>query len=106
VATTQSLPPQPAPKVALLVMCEPCGEGVEVLMPIEHKALAILLAQRGWHLSRLTPPNQDPEVPVLFGVICSTCAPKVYPPEALRVAEEQRQAIVRMAAARPPQGTR
>jgi hypothetical protein len=108
VATTQSFPQAPpAPKVALLVMCVECGEGVEALMPIEHKAIAILVARHGWFMSVLTPPNQNPEVPVLFGVLCSTCAPKIFPPEVLKAAEEQRQAVVKMAQApQPPQGTR
>jgi hypothetical protein len=105
--TTQGSPQAPpAPKVALLVTCVECGEGVEVLMPIEHKAIAVFLAQRGWFMTTLTPPSQNPEVPVLFGVLCSTCAPKIYPPEIMKAAEEQRQALVRMAAAPQPQGMR
>lgn len=108
---TQGFPKAPpAPTVALLVTCVECGEGVEVLMPIEHKAIAILLAQRGWFMSVLTPPSQNPEVPVLFGVLCSTCAPKLYPPAVMKAAEEQRQAIVKMSQApqppQPPQGVR
>jgi hypothetical protein len=107
-ATTQGSPQAPpAPKVALLVTCVECGEGFEALMPIEHKAITIALALRGWFMSVLTPPSQNPEVPVLFGVLCSTCAPKIYPPEVMKVAEEQRRAIVKMAQApQPPQGAR
>lgn len=111
-ATTQG-PPQasiPEPKAALLVLCMECGDRVEALMPIEHKAITILLAQRGWHMPMMRPPRQNPEVPALFGVHCATCAPKLYPPEMLKAAEEHRQMILKMAQApqppQPPQGAR
>jgi hypothetical protein len=94
VATTQSLPPQPTPKVALLVMCVECGDGVEAVLPIDHRAIELLLAQRGWHMSALTPPGQGPEVPIVLCVLCSTCAPKMFPPEGVKALEERRQRIL------------
>jgi hypothetical protein len=75
----------------LLVMCVECGQGVEVPLPIDRDALAHLLAQRGWFTSALTPPGQGPEVPVVIGVVCASCAPNLFPPEVIRAAEERRQ---------------
>ena len=101
--TTQGASPAPKPdKCALLVTCVECGEGVEVPLPTDHRAIALLLAQRGWHMSVLTPPGQGPE-PVVFGVLCNACAPKVYPPEVMKIAEERRRQLL---AAQPPQGAR
>lgn len=82
------------PKCTLLVMCVECGQGVEAPLPTDRDALARFLAQRGWFMSVLTPPGQGPETPILFGALCGTCAPKVFPPEVLKVAEERRQKML------------
>lgn len=82
------------PPCALLVMCVECGEGVEVLLPTYRDAIARVLAQRGWFMSLLTPPGQGPEVPIVVGAVCASCAPTVYPPEVLKVAEAQRQKLL------------
>lgn len=79
---------------ALLVLCVECGEGVEVLLPIERDGLARLLAQQGWFLSGLTPPGQTP---IVFGAICSRCAPIVYTPEIYKSAEARRQKMLKEA---------
>jgi hypothetical protein len=90
--------PAPAPpKLALLVNCVECGDGVDTPFPVEQGALALLLAQRGWYLSALSPP-QGPEVPILLGAVCNQCAPKAFPPELLKQAEERRQALLAKAA--------
>jgi hypothetical protein len=106
-ATTQGFPQAPlAPKFALLVMCVECGDGVEALLPIDYRAIELLLAQRGWHMSALTPPGQGPEVPIVLGVLCSTCAPKIFPPEGVKALEDRRQMILQAQAPQPPQGAR
>jgi len=104
--TTQAFPqtPRPEPKCALLVMCVECGEGVDAPLPIEHRAIAVLLAQRGWFMSVISPPGQGPEVPILFAALCATCAQKVYPSEVYKIAEERRQVLLQ--AAQAPQGAR
>jgi hypothetical protein len=84
----------PEPTFALWVMCVECGQGVEAPMPLDHRALSLLLAQRAWFPSVLTPPGQNPEVPILLGALCATCAPNVYPAEVLKVAEERRQKLL------------
>jgi hypothetical protein len=93
--------PRPEPALALLVMCVECGAAVEARLPIESRAIALLLAQRGWFMSVLTPPGQGPEVPIVFGALCGSCAPKVYPPEVLEVAEARRQDLLRAAQVDP-----
>jgi hypothetical protein len=106
---TQGSPQAPRPeiKLALLVTCVECGEGVEALLPIEHRTFELLLAQRGWFMSALSPPGRGPEVPIVLGALCATCAPKVFPPEGLKALEERCQRILQAAQApQPPQGTR
>ncbi len=82
------------PACALLVMCVECGQGVEAPLPTDRRAIARLLAQHGWFMSVLSPPGQGPETPILVGALCPTCAPNVFPPEVLRVAEERRQKML------------
>lgn len=82
------------PPCALLVMCCECGEGVEAPLPTDRDAIARVLAQRGWFMSVLTPPGQGPEVPIVVGALCASCAPRVLPPEILKVAEERRQKML------------
>lgn len=98
--TNQASPqvPGPEPKCTLLVMCVECGEGVDAPLPLDHKALAILVAQRGWFMSVLSQPGQSP---LLFGVLCTLCAQKVFPPELFKVAEERRVALLQAAQAQP-----
>jgi hypothetical protein len=86
--------PKTEPKSALLVMCVQCGQGIEAPLPIERAALSHLLAQHGWFTSVLSPPGQGSDVPILFGALCTTCAPTVFPPEVLRAAEERRQKLL------------
>src|SRR5271167_578618 len=93
--------PRPESKLALLVMCIECGAGVEALLPIEPRAIVLLLARHAWFMSVVSEPG--PEVPIVFGALCAGCAPKVFPPEVLKAAEEQRQALLRSA---QDQGTR
>jgi hypothetical protein len=71
-------------------MCAECGHGFEAPLPIDRDALAYQLAQHRWFLSVVTPPGQGPEVPICFGALCAECAPTVFPPEVLKVAEERR----------------
>jgi hypothetical protein len=92
-------PPKLPPKLALLVCCAECGNGVDALFPVEHQALTLLLAQHGWYLPVLAPP-QNPEAPFLLGALCATCAPKAFPPEVLKEAEGRRQALLAQVA--PP----
>lgn len=82
----------PAPPCALLVMCNECGRGVEVALPIDQESLALSLAHHVWFVAIITPPGQ---VPILFGALCGDCFPKVFAPEILRAAEERRQWILR-----------
>lgn len=84
-----SMPPPPC---ALLVMCNECGRGIEVPLPIDQGGLKRFLVLQSWLVGVLTPPGQ---VPILLGVLCGDCAPKVFPPEALRGAEERRQRMLR-----------
>lgn len=80
---------RPEPKLALLVMCVECGEGVEVPLPIEARAIALLLARRGWYMTMLSPPGLGPEVPILTAALCASCAQKVLAPEVLQMVEGQ-----------------
>jgi len=89
--------PRPEPRLALLVTCVECGAGVEAPLPIEQRSIALLLAQHAWFMSVLSPPGQGPEVPIVFGALCASCAPKIYPPEVLKASEEARQALLRSA---------
>jgi len=75
-------------------MCVECGKGIEAPLPTDRDAIARLLAQRGWFTSVLTQPGQGPEVPILIGALCETCAPTVLPAEVLRAAEAQRQKML------------
>jgi hypothetical protein len=61
---------------------------------MDQRSLAFHLAQRGWFVSVLTPPGQGPEVPILFGGLCTSCAQKVYSPEIFKVADERRQQML------------
>ncbi len=79
-----------APPCSLLVMCVECGRGIEVPLPTDRSQIDHLLAQQDWFMSVLTPPNQDPSVPIVVGALCANCAPAVYPPEVLRAAKERR----------------
>jgi hypothetical protein len=88
--TTTTTTPTPTPTTALLVLCVECGDGVEVPLPTYLDAIALVLAQRGWFMSVLTPPGQGPEVPIVVGALCMNCAPRVFPPEIMKAAEERR----------------
>ena len=104
---SQATPPPPPgsePKCALLAMCVECGEGTELPLPVDQRALAFLLAQRGWFMSVMSPPNQGPEVPMILGPLCTACAQKVYPPEVFAAAEQRRQQLLQ--AAQAAQGAR
>ena len=85
---------KPAPAFVLLVLCVECGQGVELAFPIDQRSIALVLAQNGWFVSVLSPPDQGPTVPVVLGPLCSDCAPQVYPPEVFKFAEEQRQRLL------------
>ena len=76
---------------SLLVLCVECGSGVEVPLPIDRDALARFLAQCGWFMAIMTGPGH---LPILFGVLCPGCAPRVFSPEILRAAEERRQKLL------------
>jgi len=91
--------PKAPPKLALLVCCFKCGEGVDAIFPVEHQALTLLLAQRGWFLPVLEPPP-NPEAPFLLGAVCGACAPQMFPPEVLKEAEAGRKALLAQAAQR------
>jgi hypothetical protein len=82
------------PPCALLVMCNECGRGVEMPLPIDHASFARCLAQYAWFVAILTPPGQ---VPILFGALCGDCAPKVFSPEILQAAVERRQKLLQEA---------
>lgn len=60
----------------------------------DRAAIERLLAQHGWFMSMMSPPGQGPDVPIVVGAVCGTCAPTVCPPEALKVAEERRLKIL------------
>lgn len=82
------------PRCDLLVMCVECGKGLEAPLPTDRDALALHLARKGWFTSILTPPGQGPDVPILIAALCAECAPKVFPAEILRAAEQQRQKLL------------
>ena len=82
------------PNCAVLVLCVECGAGAEVPLPMDQRSLAFHLAQRGWFVSVLTPPGHGPEVPILFGGLCTSCAQTVYSPEVFKVADERRQQML------------
>jgi hypothetical protein len=86
------------PQCALLVMCCECGEGIELPLPIDNRSVGLLLAQRGWFISVLSPPGQGPETPLVLGPLCTACAQKVYPPEVFAAAEQRRQQLLQAVA--------
>ena len=83
--------PEALPPYALLVMCNECGRGVEILLPIAHAHFERSLARHAWFVAVLTLPGQTP---ILFGALCGDCAPKIFPPEILQAAEERRQKLL------------
>ena len=87
-------PPNAPPNCAVLVLCVECGDGAEVPLPMDQRLFAFCLAQRGWFVTTLTPPGQGPEVPMLFGALCTACAQKVYSPEVFKTADERRQQML------------
>lgn len=99
--TNVSKPSSP-PNTAVLICCVECGDGAEIPLPMDQRSLAFCLAQRGWFVSVMTPPGQGPEVPFLFGALCTMCAQKVYSPEVFKIAEERRQQMLQ--AVQPTQG--
>jgi hypothetical protein len=82
------------PPCALLVMCCDCGKGLEAPLPLDQATFALFLARQSWFVSVLSPPGQGPEKPLLFGALCMECAPKVFPPEVMKAAEERRQQML------------
>jgi hypothetical protein len=78
------------PLCSLLVMCAECGDGVEVPLPTDRDAIALILARRGWYMSVMTPPGQGLEVPLVVGAVCTRCASSAFPPEVLKTAEDRR----------------
>lgn len=84
----------PLPMFKLLVICAECERGVEVPLPTDRPLFALSLVQQGWFMSVLSPPNQDPAVPITVGALCDSCAPRVWPPEILKTAEEWRQKLL------------
>lgn len=84
------------PTCALLVLCNECGRGVELPLPIDHESFPRSLARHAWFVVIITLPGQ---VPILFGALCGDCALKVFSPEILRAAEERRQRMLRGEAA-------
>ncbi len=95
-------PPGPEPLCALLALCVECGDGFELILPLDQHALSIALAQRGWFISVLSPPpsqpGQPPPSPMVLGPLCTACAQKVYPPEVFAAAEQRRQQLLQFAA--------
>jgi hypothetical protein len=87
----QGQAPEHEPACSLIVTCIECGEGVEVPLPTDRRAIAILLARRGWFLSVTSPPQHTP---ILMAALCSPCAQKVYPPEVYKIADERRQLLL------------
>lgn len=81
----------------MVVLCIGCGQGVEAPLPITREALAIQLAKLGWFLSIVSPPSQDPKVPITTAAVCNPCAQKMYPPEAFKAAEERRRQMAEAA---------
>ena len=100
-------PPRPEPICALLAMCVECGQGTELPLPVDQRALAFFLARRGWFISVMSPPNQGPEAPMILGPLCTACAQQVYPPEVFAAAEQRRQQLLQAAqSAQTAQGPR
>jgi hypothetical protein len=97
-------PLRPEPFCALLVMCIECGMGIELTLPIDTRTIGFLLAQHGWFISRMGPPDQGPEVPVVLGPLCTACAQQVYSPEMFAAAEQRRQQLLQAAQVQVPQG--
>lgn len=95
--------PSAPPPCALLVMCNECGRGVEAPLPMDQDLLSRILAQQAWFVAVLSPPGQ---VPILLSALCGECAPKVFAPEILRMAEERRQLLLQGAGGPPGPGPR
>lgn len=88
--------PVPQPKAEVLLMCVHCGQGIETSLPTDHAAIELLLAQRGWFVAFLSPPPPPGKTPekILFAPLCAPCAPTVFPPPALKAAEEHRKRLL------------
>ena len=82
----------PMPPCALLVMCNECGRGVEMPLPIDYASFTRHLARHAWFGAILTSPGQ---VPILYTALCGDCAPKVFSPVILQSAEERRQKLLK-----------
>lgn len=95
--TDQNPVTAPSPTFALVVMCGECGRGVDVPLPLDQHTYALHLAQHAWFVAVMSSPEQGPEVPILFGALCTECAPNIFPPEAMKLAEERRQHLLQMA---------
>jgi hypothetical protein len=90
----------------MLAMCVECGQGVELLLPIDQRSLSAMLAQVGWFISVLSPPGQRPDASTVIGPLCAACAQQVYPPEIYKAAEQRRQQLLQVLQQQPaPQGT-
>ena len=76
-------------------MCVECGDGIDASLPIDRRSLSLLLAQRSWFMSVLSPPGEGPEAQALFGALCAGCAKRVYPAEVFELAEERRLLLLR-----------
>lgn len=94
------------PPCALFMMCVECGQGIEVPLPLEQEAFAIVLAQQAWFVTVLAPTEGQPETLPVLAALCTTCAPTIFQPEVMRAAEERRQALLRSIQLRSQQGTR
>ena len=79
-------------------MCVECGEGVELLLPIDNLTIGFLLAQHGWFIAVMNQPGQGPAVPMVLGPLCTVCAQKVYSPEVFAAAEQRRQQLLQAVA--------
>ena len=81
------------PVCALLALCVECGRGLELPLPLDQRVLSFVLAQHGWFISVMSPPNQA-ATPMLIGPLCTTCAQQVYSPEVFAAAEQRRQQLL------------
>lgn len=81
------------PVCALLALCVECGRGLELPLPLDQRVLSFVLAQHGWFISVMSPPNQA-ETPMLIGPLCTACAQQVYSPEVFAAAEQRRQQLL------------
>jgi hypothetical protein len=92
--TDQYAATAPIPTFALLVMCVECDKGLEVPLPLDQHTYALHLAQHAWFVAVMSPPGQSSEVPILFGALCTHCAPTIFPPETMKDAEARRQQLM------------